>query len=77
MTTPAEIIYQRRLAVLAHADKSKNVAETVPALRRLSDPLLRVEGRGRSLRSRRLDAQGPAPAPDARQRPPPMSSKPC
>jgi hypothetical protein len=26
--TPAEIIYQRRLAVLAHADKSKNVAET-------------------------------------------------
>ena len=28
MTTPAEIIYQRRLAVLAHADKSKNVAET-------------------------------------------------
>jgi transposase InsO family protein len=28
MTTPAEIIYQRRLAVLAHADKSKNVGET-------------------------------------------------
>jgi len=26
--TRAEIIYQRRLAVLAHADKSKNVAET-------------------------------------------------
>jgi hypothetical protein len=26
--TPAEIIYQRRVAVLAHADKSKNVAET-------------------------------------------------
>jgi hypothetical protein len=26
--TPAEIIYQRRLAVLAHAERSKNVAET-------------------------------------------------
>jgi hypothetical protein len=26
--TPAEIIYQRRLAVLAHAENSKNVAET-------------------------------------------------
>lgn len=28
MTTPSEIIYQRRLAVLAYADQSKNVAET-------------------------------------------------
>ena len=28
MTTPAEIIYQRRLAVLAHADQTKNVTET-------------------------------------------------
>jgi len=28
VTTPAEIIYQRRIAVLAYADQSKNVAET-------------------------------------------------
>jgi hypothetical protein len=64
--TPAQIIYQRWLAVLAHADRSNNVTETRRVFGYLADPLLRVEERGRSLRRGRAHAQEPTQAPDAR-----------
>jgi hypothetical protein len=61
--TPAEIIYQRRIAVLEHAQPDGQCGRDLPGLRHLSDPLLRVEGRGRPLRPRCPDAQGPRRAP--------------
>ena len=41
--TPAEIIYQRRIAVLEYAERSGQRGRGLPGLRHLEDPLLRVE----------------------------------
>ena len=75
--TPAEIIYHRRLAVLDHARETRQRGRGLPGLRHLSDPLLRVEGRGRPLRPRRPDAQGAPGAPDARRHPHPRRRGRC
>ena len=64
--TPAEIIYQRRVAVLAHARQIQERGADVPGLWDLADVLLRMEGRGRPLRPGRPHAQGPPDPPDAR-----------
>ncbi len=74
--TPAEIIYQRRIAVLEYASPSGQCGRGLPGLRHLSDPLLRVEGRGRPLRPRRARCPRPATnAPDARGHPHPRGRR--
>ena len=63
--THTEIIYRRRLAVLAHAQSTGNVARACRTFGISPDPLLRVEEPGRSLRPRCPYAQGAPRTPDA------------
>ena len=60
--TRDEIIYHRRVRVLEHAAETGNVAETCRTFGISRKTLLRVARRGRALRARGVDAQGPAPA---------------
>ena len=69
--TPAEIIYHRRVRLLALADELGNVVGGVPPDGHLPDPLLRVARIVARVRARGVDAQGPAHAAAAQRHPDP------
>ena len=69
--TPAEIIYQRRIAVLDHAQRTGNVAEACRVFGISRTRYYEWKNRGRPLRARGADAQGAPGAPDARGHPHP------
>ena len=70
--TRAEIIYQRRIAVLDYAVKVGDVAEACGFLG-ISRNRYTSGRRGRALRARGADAQGSSGAPDARGHPHPRN----
>ena len=76
--TPAEIIYQRRIAVLDHAQRTGNVAETCRVFGISRTRYYEWKKRGRPLRTRgALMPKGRRTAPDARGHPHPCRRAPA
>ena len=75
--TPAEIIYQRRIAVLDHAQRTGNVAEACRVFGISRTRYYEWKNLADALRPRRAHAQGAPDTPDAQCHPHPRGRAPA